>query len=166
MISKKICMLGLLSVGKTSLVEQYVNSIFSDKYLTTIGVKISKKGININGTEISLVLWDMEGKDDYTEINMLYLRGAMGFFVVADMTRSETFEAAIKIRQTVLDMLGRNTPNVLLLNKSDLPNWEVDNKQVEKAVASGIKILRTSAKTGTAVNEAFETLARDMLAVT
>jgi small GTP-binding protein len=159
-------MLGLLSVGKTSLVEQYVNSIFSDKYLTTIGVKISKKGININGTEISLVLWDMEGKDDYTEINMLYLRGAMGFFVVADMTRSETFEAAIKIRQTVLEMLGRNTPNLLLLNKSDLPNWEVDNKQVEKAVASGIKILRTSAKTGTAVNEAFETLARDMLAVT
>jgi len=163
MISKKICMLGLLSVGKTSLVEQYVNSIFSDKYLSTVGVKISKKGVNIDGTDMSLVLWDMEGKDEYTDINMLYLRGSMGFFVVADLTRLDTYEAALKIRQVVLDVLGYDTPNMLLLNKSDLSNWEVDNARVEEALASGIKILRTSAKTGTAVHEAFETLARNML---
>jgi len=157
-------MLGLLSVGKTSLVEQYVHSIFSDKYLTTIGVKISKKSINIDGTDMSLVLWDMEGKDDYTEINMLYLRGTMGFFIVADLTRLETYEAALKIRQIVLDVLGQDVPNILLLNKSDLPDWEVNTEHVEEALASGIKILHTSAKTGTAVSEAFETLARDMLA--
>ncbi|MCL1926325.1 MAG: GTP-binding protein [Syntrophorhabdaceae bacterium] len=156
-------MLGLLAVGKTSLVEQYVKSIFSDNYLSTIGVKISKKSINVDGTDMSLVLWDMEGKDDYTEINMLYLRGAMGFFVVADLTRAETFDAAIKIRQMVLDALGKDVPNMLLLNKSDLPDWEMDDEHVEKAQALGIKILRTSAKTGTAVQEAFETLARDML---
>jgi len=159
-------MLGLLSVGKTSLVEQYVHSIFSDKYLSTIGVKISKKNITIDGTDMSLVLWDMEGKDEYTEINMLHLRGAMGFFVVADLTRPDTYHAALKIREIALDVLGRDVPNMLLLNKSDLPNWEIDNELVEKALASDIKILRTSAKTGTAVNEAFETLARSMLAAT
>jgi len=156
-------MLGLLSVGKTSLVEQYVNSIFSDKYLSTVGLKISKKSINVGDTDMSIVLWDMEGKDEYTDINMLNVRGAMGFFVVADLTRFETFDAALKIRQIVLDMLGQDIPNILLLNKSDLPNWEVDNERVEEVRASGIKVLRTSAKTGTAVNEAFETLARDML---
>ena len=153
----------MLSVGKTSLVEQYVHSIFSDKYLSTVGVKISKKSVNINGMDVSLVLWDMEGKDEYTDINMLHLRGAMGFFIVADLTRLETFETALKIRQIVLDMLGQDVPNMLLLNKSDLSNWEVDNARVEEALASGIKILRTSAKTGTAVHEAFETLARNML---
>jgi len=163
MISKKICILGMLSVGKTSLVEQYVHSIFSDKYLSTVGVKISKKGVSIDGTDVSLVLWDMEGKDEYTDINMLYLRGSMGFFVVADLTRLDTYEAALKIRQVVLDVLGNDTPNMLLLNKSDMPDWEVDNERVEEARASGIKILYTSAKTGTAVNEAFEFLARDML---
>jgi small GTP-binding protein len=157
-------MLGILSVGKTSLVEQYVNSIFSDKYLSTVGVKISKKGVNIDGTDVSLVLWDMEGKDEYTDINMLYLRGSMGFFVVADLTRLDTYEAALKIRQIALDILGQDVPNILLLNKSDLPDWEVDNARVDEALASGIKILRTSARTGTAVNEAFETLARDILA--
>ena len=159
-------MLGLHAVGKTSLVGQYVNSIFSDKYLSTIGVKISKKSVNIDGTDMSLVLWDMEGKDDYTEINMLYLRGAMGFLVVADLTRLETYKAALKIRQIVLDVLGREVPNILLLNKSDLDEWEVTDEHVEKASASGIKILRTSAKTGTAVKEAFEALAREMLAET
>jgi len=166
MISKKICMLGLLSVGKTSLVEQYVNSIFSDKYLSTVGVKISKKSISIDGTNMSLVLWDMEGKDEYTDINMLYLRGAMGFFVVADLTRLDTYEAALKIRKIVLDVLGHDVPNMLLLNKSDLPDWEVEDEHLEEARASGIKILRTSARTGTAVNEAFEILAKDMLANT
>ena len=159
-------MLGSLSVGKTSLVEQYVNSIFSDKYLSTVGVKISKKGVNIDGTNTSLVLWDMEGKDDYTEINMHYLRGAMGFFVVADLTRLDTFETALKIRKIVLDMLRQDIPNMLLLNKSDLSDWEVNNERMEEAQTSGIKILRTSAKMGTAVNDAFEALARDMLART
>jgi len=166
MINKKICVLGSLSVGKTSLVEQYVNSIFSDKYLSTVGVKISKKNVNIDGVDVSLVLWDMEGKDEYTDINMLYLRGAMGFFVVADLTRLDTFEAALKIRQIVLNLLGEDVPNMLLLNKSDLPDWEVDNKRVEEALASGIKILRTSAKMKIAVDEAFEALARDMQANT
>jgi small GTP-binding protein len=163
MINKKICMLGSLSVGKTSLVEQYVNSIFSDKYLSTVGVKISKKVIDIDETNTSLVLWDMEGKDEYTDINMQYLRGSMGFFVVADQTRLDTFDAAIKLRQIALGMLGRDVPNMLLLNKSDLPNSEVDNDRVEKAISSGIKILRTSAKTRASVDEAFETLARNML---
>jgi small GTP-binding protein len=159
-------MLGALSVGKTSLVEQYVNSIFSDKYLSTVGVKISKKCVNIDGADISLVLWDMEGKDEYTDINMLYLRGAMGFFVVADLTRLDTFDAALKLRQIALGMLGKDVPNILLLNKSDLPDWEVDNERVKEVQASGIKILRTSARTKMAVDEAFETLARDMLART
>ena len=156
-------MLGLLSVGKTSLTERYVNSIFSDRYLSTVGLKISKKNVVVDGTEMSIVLWDMEGRDEYTDINMANLRGAMGFFVVADLTRLETFEAALKIRQIVLDTLGRDVPNILLLNKSDLTDWEVDNERVEQAVASGIKIMRVSAKTGTAVDEAFDTLARNML---
>lgn len=159
-------MLGSFSVGKTSLVEQFLHSIFSDKYLSTVGVKISKKTVNIDGTDMSLVLWDMEGKDDYVDIKMSHLRGTMGFFVVADLTRLDTFDAALKIRRVALDVLGENTPHMLLLNKSDRPAWEVDDERIKVAQAAGIKVLRTSARTGTAVNEAFETLAKDMLAKT
>jgi small GTP-binding protein len=162
MISKKVCMLGAFSVGKTSLVEKYVRSIFSDKYLSTVGLKISKKQLEINETELSLVLWDMEGKDDFIDINLSYLRGAMGFFVVADLTRGETVDTALQIRKVALEQLG-NVPNILLMNKCDMDDWEVGDSQIEAISQKGVDVLKTSAKTGEGVEEAFRTLATRML---
>ena len=155
-------MIGAASVGKTSLIERYVNSFFSDRYLSTVGVKISKKTLSVAGDDVTLVLWDMEGKDEFSDINVNYLRGAMGFFIVADVTRLDTFEEALSIRQTAFNMLGSSTPHVLLVNKSDLPDWEVGEKQIEQARAMGITVLHTSAKTGQTVQDAFETLAKAM----
>ena len=163
MINKKICMLGAFSVGKTSLVEQYVHSVFSDKYLSTVGVKISKKTITVDGQEVTLVLWDMEGRDIFTDVNVSYLRGAMGFFVVADGTRSETLDTALELRALVLDKVGA-VPNVLLVNKADLADqWEITEDMLNQAVAGGNTVFRTSAKTGQSVEEAFRSLAEAML---
>lgn len=163
MINKKICLLGAFSVGKTSLVSQYVHSIFSDKYLSTVGVKISKKELNVDGQPVALVLWDMEGRDNYADINVSYLRGAMGFFVVADGTRKETLESALSIRKLALDILG-DVPCYLLLNKADMAeNWEITGDMLAEAEKDGVKTILTSAKTGQAVNTAFESLTKDML---
>jgi len=160
---KKICMLGAFSVGKTSLVERYVHSVFSDKYLSTIGVKISKKIITVDGQEVTLVLWDMEGRDIFTDVNINYLRGAMGFFVVADGTRSETLDTALELRALVLNKIG-TIPNALLVNKDDLADqWEISEDALHQAVAGGIAVFRTSAKTGQSVDEAFRSLAGAML---
>jgi len=68
MIKKKIVMLGSFAVGKTSLVQRFVNSIFSEKYLTTIGVKIDQKIVNVNDKEVNLLLWDIHGEDDYQKM--------------------------------------------------------------------------------------------------
>ena len=65
MIKKKICMLGAFAVGKTSLVQRFVNSIFSEKYQTTIGVKIDQKLVQTGDTEVNLMLWDIHGEDNY-----------------------------------------------------------------------------------------------------
>ena len=162
MINKKICMIGAFSVGKTSLVEKYVRSIFSDKYLSTVGLKISKKQLNVDDKDVSLVLWDMEGKDDFMDLNMSYLRGSMGFLAVADLTRMETVDVALQIRRVALELLG-NIPNILLLNKSDLPDWEFSEQQIEALRASGVEIMLTSAKENIGVEEAFYTLAKQML---
>ena len=70
MIKKKICMLGAFSVGKTSLVKQFVDSIFSEKYQTTIGVKIDKKTLVAKGFEVNLILWDLPGEDDFQSIQI------------------------------------------------------------------------------------------------
>ena len=156
-------MLGGFSVGKTSLVERYVHSLFSDKYLSTVGVKISKKVLSVDATEVTLVLWDMEGKDIYTNVNLSYLRGAMGFFVVADGTRQETLEMAISLREAALNIAG-NIPSCLLVNKADLKNqWEITDAMLAPLAGQGIPILCTSAKDGTGVAEAFTDLTKNML---
>ncbi|MDR1777327.1 MAG: GTP-binding protein [Desulfovibrio sp.] len=163
MICKKICMLGAFAVGKSALVEQFVHSIFSDKYLSTVGVKISKKNVSVEGKDVSLILWDMEGRDLYVDANLSYLRGAMGFFVVADGTRRETLETALDLRKAAHDAVG-NIPSCLLINKDDLSGmWEVTESMLENIAGQGIRYIRTSAKTGLAVEEAFSTLTRDML---
>jgi small GTP-binding protein len=163
MINKKICMLGAFSVGKTSLVEQYVHSVFSDKYLSTVGVKISKKTIALGSQDMTLVLWDMEGRDIYTDVNINYLRGVMGFFVVADGTRSETLNMALELRGLVLDKIGA-VPNALLVNKADMSDrWEITETMLCQVMAQGIATFRTSAKTGQWVEAAFHFLAGAML---
>ncbi|MDR1910862.1 MAG: GTP-binding protein [Helicobacteraceae bacterium] len=160
MVCKKICVLGSSAAGKTSLVNRYVHSIFDDRYLSTIGVKISKKELS----DVTLVIWDIEGKDIYTNINLSYLRGAAGYFVVADGSRIETLNEAMVIRQSAIEVLGASSPCYLLLNKRDLVHkWEIAQETIDDIKKLGVKIFTTSAKTGRSVDEAFETLAKETL---
>ena len=76
MFKMKVCMLGAFAVGKTSLVQQYVNSIFSEKYQTTLGVKIDKKSLQVDGQQLELILWDLAGEDEFMEVRSSYLRGS------------------------------------------------------------------------------------------
>lgn len=156
-------MLGAFSVGKTSLVEQFVHSIFTDKYLSTVGVKISKKVLSLDGRDATLVLWDMEGKDLYADINLSYLRGAMGYFVVVDGLRKETVRTALDIHALAREKIGP-LPCFFLFNKADLESeWEITADLMAEVEASGVPVLRTSAKTGQGVEEAFTGLAKAML---
>jgi small GTP-binding protein len=163
MIAKKVCMIGSFSVGKTSLVARYVHSIFSDQYLTTVGVKISKKELVAKGQSVSLVLWDMEGKDEYSDINLSHLRGAMGLFLVADGLRRETLDEACAL-QSVVDALVGDIPRILLINKADLADlWEVSDSDITRLQQQGFEIMKTSAKTGHGIDAAFLALTEAMI---
>jgi GTPase SAR1 family protein len=83
-------MLGGFSVGKTSLVKRYVHSVFSETYLTTVGVKIDKKTVTLSDRIVNLILWDLAGEDDINSLRMTNLRGAAGYVLVADGTRPST----------------------------------------------------------------------------
>ncbi len=102
MIQKKVCMLGTSGVGKTSLVSQFVHSLFSEKYLTTVGVKIDKKNVNVEGQEVMLMIWDLAGDDDFQRLQMSYLRGTSAYLLVADGTRRITLEQALDIQTRVM----------------------------------------------------------------
>jgi len=164
MIQKKICMLGGFAVGKTSLVARYVTSIFSEKYLSTVGVKIDKKQVAVDGQDVTLMLWDIYGQDDFQTVQASQLRGMSGYLLVVDGTRRATLETARLMQQKAMDAAGP-VPFILLLNKSDLSaQWELDEQAFFKLVEQGWRVIRTSAKTGEGVEPAFEALTRAMLA--
>src|SRR5262245_57982424 len=163
MLQKKVCMLGAFGVGKTTLVRRYVESIFSEAYLTTVGVKVDKKTVTVGSEAVTLVLWDIAGEDDTTAIRMSYVRGAAGYFLVADGTRAETLDVASSIQSRLTKEIGR-LPFTLLINKADLQDdWDIAREPVESLQDAGWTIQRTSAKTGEGVEEAFQELARRMV---
>jgi small GTP-binding protein len=163
MLQKKVCMLGSYAVGKTSLVRRFVTSIFSDTYLTTVGVKIDKKVLRVDEQDMTLVLWDIYGEDEFQRLRMSYLRGASGYLLVADGTRRATLDKAIAIKEAAENALGP-VRFVIVLNKSDLAEeWEIDAEKENELVSRGWSVMRTSAKTGEGVDQTFNTLARAML---
>ena len=164
MIQKKICMLGGFAVGKTSLVERYVSSLFSERYLSTVGVKVDKKHLSIDGTDVMLMLWDLNGQDEFQDIPLTHLRGMAGYLLVVDGTRMATLETARQVQKQAARGAG-DVPFILLLNKSDLSaSWEIDEIALLRLVERGWRVVRTSAKTGDGVEQAFELLARAVLA--
>ncbi len=160
MLQKKVCMLGTFAVGKTSLVRRFVESVYSESYQTTIGVKIDKKVIATSrGGELAMVLWDIYGEDEFQQVRMSYLRGMAGYLLVADGTRRATLQAALAFDEKVRSVSAR-VPSIIVVNKSDLTNkWEVGPELVGELERDGRAVVRTSAKTGDGVQAAFHQLA-------
>ena len=163
MKKKKICVLGAFAVGKTSMIDQYVKSIFSDKYHTTIGVKTDQKDLVINNEDLRLIIWDINGEDDYQHVKPSYLIGTSGFLIVADGTRKETLDVAKDLKDLVFNSIGEKD-FFLIINKSDLINeWEIDDEELTKLEDQGWQIIKTSAKTGQNIDSSFHKLAELIL---
>lgn len=163
MIQKKMCMVGAFATGKTSLVARFVQSIYSDTYQTTVGVKIDKKSLNVGEKKLNLILWDLYGEDEFQKVRMSYLRGSSGYFLVADGTRRTTLDKAFTLQKRVEDTIGP-IPFILVLNKWDLTEeWDIDDTAMDEIVERGWLVIKSSAKTGLGVEEAFLTLAKKMI---
>jgi small GTP-binding protein len=158
-LQKKICMLGGFSVGKTTLVKRYVESIFSETYHTTVGVKVDKKIVTLPDRTVALILWDMAGEDDVATVRMSYLRGLAGYVLVADGTRPATLDTALSLRQRVESEIGP-LPYVLLVNKRDLTDqWVTPDADLDLLREQGWWVRVSSARTGEGVDDAFTDLA-------
>lgn len=158
-IVKKVILAGHFSVGKTSLVKRFVHQKFSDQYLTTIGVKIDKKTIEVNEVSIKMMLWDIAGESTALKIPKKYFAGAHGIIYVFDLTREETY-SGIEMDLFEIQKSLSNCPSIVLANKSDL----VDTDFIEKLRKSlPIDFKLTSAKTGQNVEDAFLHIAKEMI---
>ena len=163
MIQKKICMVGIFGTGKTSLVQQFIYSKFSEKYHSTVGVKIDRKQVDVAGTEVNLLLWDLAGQDKFQSVQGSYIRGSAGIFFVVDGTRRETLTELDGLRALVHGTVG-DVPAVIAINKADLEDqWQLGPGDFDGLFGPGRHVLKTSAKTGAGVNEAFLWLAGQTL---
>ncbi len=160
MVSKKICMVGDFGVGKSSTVARYVQNVFSEKYQTTVGVKIDTKEVLLpDGQSLKMVLWDIAGTDNLKQMNANYLRGAAGYLLIADGTRAETLETALELKKQI-DTVAGDIPFVGLLNKADLvDDWEIPESQYEGLLARSWQFYKTSALDGANIEQAFSDLA-------
>jgi small GTP-binding protein len=158
MIQMKICMVGAFGVGKTSLISRYSHGIFSEKYKTTVGVKIDKKVIQHNDADVTLILWDLAGEDALTTVRPAHLRGASGYILVIDGLRQSTVDVAIDLQRRVSQASGA-VPFVCVINKADLKDsWEVQDSDLQTLRARHWTLVETSAKTGSGVEEVFQKL--------
>lgn len=160
MISKKIILTGSFGVGKTSLFNQFIFSKFSDKYLTTIGVKVNKKIVNIEGEEVNLLVWDIAGEVSQDKVPTSYFLGASGVIYVFDLTRPLTYKNLDRDIAYLKQILPGGLIRIVGNKKDLLDDQELD--QVKQNVTLPINII-TSAKTGENVEQLFTELAKSMI---
>ena len=165
MISRKVCLLGAFSVGKSSLLRRFVHEVFDDRYVTTLGVKIETKLVDLDDEQVKMIIWDMEGADPQGNEGELvtprmraYLQGVDGVLIVADGTRLVTVETAVQLA----DWLRQEHPGVsaaLLLNKADLEDqWQVPSQKMTE-LSESLHCFTTSALSGVNVESTFGYLA-------
>ena len=158
-------MVGDFAVGKTSLTARFVKNIFSDKYLSTVGVKVDSKELSIDEeTILKLMIWDIAGKDSFTDLDENYIKGSAGYLLIADGTRKNTLDVAFKLQEQMKLKLG-DIPFCVLINKKDLSNeWECTDIDLEMIKDNHWTIFKTSAKSGENVDLAFQELATKLFA--
>jgi len=160
-VQKKICLLGEFAVGKTSLVRRFVEGRFDDRYLSTIGVKISRCQLARSYGKLNLLLWDLAGSDEFNgQIRANYLRGAAGALIVCDLTRAETLSGFRRYVDQI-QAVGLSIPLVFVGNKVDLPEERLISEADLIAVSEEFNApyFLSSAKTGENVASVFEKLA-------
>ncbi len=164
-ISKKVCLLGDFAVGKTSLVRRFVYNRFDDQYLSTIGVKVSRKTMVVprenDIVELTIMLWDLAGSQEFDNVRASYLRGVAGAVLVCDLGRGKTIDGL----PTYVEELYKINPNAHITitgNKVDLiapPQLEVAHVE-QMATRLNLPFFLTSAKLDTGVEDLFRQLGK------
>lgn len=159
MFTSKLIITGDYSVGKSSLIKRFVENNFVEDYISTIGVDISKKTIEMaEDTTLNFVIWDIGGQMTHmAPYRKRFYEGASGAFIVVDRTRPNNLLSIDTWYNDIKNSIPSNIPVVIVGNKSDLKDEVVSSEQDIKDIAQrhGFHYILTSAKSGENVNEAF-----------
>ncbi|MBU3011978.1 GTP-binding protein [Polaribacter vadi] len=160
MIAKKVLLVGNFGVGKTSLIRRFVLNEFSEDYISTIGVRVSTKIVELNSEKIKLLIWDVAGTKDDEKVPKAYFLGASAAMYVFDMSRDETYLNLSSQIDTIKELSGLEDITIVGNKKDLLTSLEIN--QVKKTVNIHIDLI-TSAKDNENVEDAFVLLANQSL---
>ena len=160
----KLLIIGDSGVGKSCLLLRFSDDIFTDSFISTIGVDFKIKTVEIDGVKIKLQIWDTAGQERFRTITSSYYRGAHGIIVVYDVTDHKSFDNITKWLKEIDTFAGPTVQKLLVGNKCDLVNERNVSVEEGKALAEGLKVpfVETSAKNSTNVEQAFLMMAKDI----
>ena len=160
----KICLLGDVSVGKTSIASRFCKNVFSENYINTIGGAYQQQNLVLNnGTKMKLHIWDTSGQDRFRSMTNLYYRDAQVAILTYDVTNEASLESLDYWLKELNDKVDQD--NMLLClagNKNDVDPSEKKvptTKGKEYAETHNMVFFETSAKTGSGVKELFQAIA-------
>ena len=158
-----IITLGESSVGKSSIINRYVENNFDYNFVSTLGVDFRKKNININGEDIRLKIWDTAGQEKFRSIQKQYYRNSDGILLVFDVTKFETFNVLEEWINSIKNQTSNDIIVVLVGNKIDLNNKVISDDEIKNfANDNKFKYFLTSAATGKNINEVFDYIVKEI----
>jgi Ras-related protein Rab-1A len=161
----KLLLIGNSSVGKSSLLVRFVDDIWEENFVPTIGVDFKLKTLDVNGKKVKLQIWDTAGQERFKNITASYYRGGNGVLVVYDITDRDSFTNLTSWLIEIEKNANKNVFKLLIGNKNDLESERkvTFNEGKEFADSNGMKFIETSAKTADKVYEAFELLTKEII---
>ncbi|MHA1339729.1 MAG: GTP-binding protein [Promethearchaeota archaeon] len=163
MIKLKIIVAGAKAVGKTSLIRRFCTGKFQTDTLSTIGVDFMTKNVKVNDVEVHFSIWDFAGEHKFRQLFPAYCSGASGAFILFDITNKDTFLDLEDWTNLLSSCAAENIIKILIASKIDLEDKREisDDEALEFLKQKNLNAyIKTSAKTGVGVEEAFKQMAK------